>query len=50
MLSHAIMDEAESFYSELALRHEDKLSIIRMFFEWVTGVDRDRAAIEYLNM
>ena len=50
MLSHAIMDEAESFCSHPALRYGDKLSIIKMFFECFTEVDRDRAAIEYLNM
>ena len=50
MESHGLMDEAEDF-SQFVIDHLDnKLAVIKMFFDTFPELPRDSAGVEYLNL
>ena len=49
MEAHELRAEADSFAEEAVSRLADKLSVIKMFFDWFRDVSRTRAAVEYLS-
>lgn len=47
---HNLRAEADSFYDKVVPKLDDKLSVVKIFFDWFPEVTRNRAAIEYLNI
>ena len=49
MEAYELRVEAESFYDGILPRLDDKLALVKWFFDWFPQLPRNRVAIEYLS-
>lgn len=47
--THGLAVETEAFHKEMVPVLSDKLTLVRMFFDWFGELPRDRFAVEYLD-